>query len=177
MPALPDKLAWLAKEPGPRMLVEALKLYGTKETLGDADNPVILDWAKETGLRDIYRKDATPWCGLFLAFVAKRAGKAVPPAPLWALGWANFGKPVDDAMLGDVLVFKRPGGGGHVGIYCAESDAAYFVLGGNQGDAVSVAPIAKDRLKAIRRPLYQTQPANVRAIHMDAGGRLSTNEA
>lgn len=35
---LPDRYAWLAREPGPRMLVEALKMYGTLEKPGAANN-------------------------------------------------------------------------------------------------------------------------------------------
>jgi hypothetical protein len=39
--------AFLNAEPGPRMLVEMLKIFGTLETPGAADNPVILGWADE----------------------------------------------------------------------------------------------------------------------------------
>jgi hypothetical protein len=41
-----------------------------------------------------------------------------------------------------VLVFERPGGG-HVGYYFGEDATAYHVLGGNQGDAVTIARIAR----------------------------------
>jgi cell wall-associated NlpC family hydrolase len=36
-------------------------------------------------------------------------------------------------MLGDVLVFRR-GGGGHVALYVGEDEEAFHVLGGNQAD-------------------------------------------
>lgn len=173
---LPAPYAWLASEGAPRMIVEALKLYGTKETPGPGDNDVILDWARETGLAHIYNHDAVPWCGLFAAVVAQRAGKAIPNGPLWALNWGHFGHDVPAAMLGDVLVFKRPGGG-HVGLYVGEDAEAYHVLAGNQGDAVSISRIAKSRCVAIRRPDYHVKPANVRVIHLAADGALSTNEA
>jgi hypothetical protein len=51
-----------------------------------------------------------------------------------------------------VLVFQRPGGG-HVGFYVGEDATAYHVLGGNQGDAVTIARIAKARCVARRWPL------------------------
>ena len=86
-----------------------------------------------------------PWCGLFMAVVAQRAGKEIPKNDLSALAWANFGVKADTAMLGDVLVFKRKGGG-HVGLYCSEDDNYYYVLGGNQGDRVSIAKIDKKRI-------------------------------
>lgn len=159
------------------MLVEGLKLYGTREVVGDGDNPEILLWAAEVGLVGLYKHDSTAWCGLYMALVAKRAGKPVPYQPLWALNWAKFGGPASEAMLGDTLVFRRPGGGGHVGLYVGEDPAAFHCLGGNTGDAVAIARISKDRLAAVRRPLYLNPPQNIRPIHLTADGALSVNEA
>lgn len=174
---LPDKYQWLADEPGPRMLLEALKLYGKKEQPGTGDNPEILSWAKETGLNKIYSADSIAWCGLFMAVVAKRAGKEVPKDPLWARNWAKFGQEVTEAMLGDVLVFKR-GNGGHVALYIGEDETAYHCIGGNQSDSVSITRIAKNRCIAIRRPEWKiAQPGNVRKIVLASSGELSENEA
>ena len=66
---LPTKYQWLAQEGAPKMLVEALKLYGTIETPGEGNNPTILKWADEIGgtVEDVYRADSIPWCGLFAA--------------------------------------------------------------------------------------------------------------
>lgn len=173
---LPQQYAFLANEPGPKILIEALKLYGTKEQPGTGDNPEILSWAKETGLFRIYSNDSIPWCGLFMAVVAKRAGKDIPKDPLWALNWAKFGTKVDLPMLGDVIVFKRPSGG-HVAIYVGEDATTWHVLGGNQSDAVTITRIAKTRAVAYRRPVYNVQPENVRVIKLDASGPVSSNEA
>lgn len=167
---------WLLNEPGPKMLLEMLKLYDTKEVPGPTDNPVILQWAKELGIKD-YIHDSIPWCGLAMAIVAYRAGKPVPTSPLWALNWANFGKVVSEPMLGDVLTFKRDGGG-HVALYIGEDQTAYHVIGGNQSDSISITRILKGRLYKAVRPPYTTQPANVRKIMMaPSGAPLSTNEA
>lgn len=174
--ALPAQYAWLSQEPGPRMLVEALKLFGTVEAPGPRDNPTIITWAAEVGLTKTYSHDSIPWCGLFVAVVAKRAGQKVVDSPLWALSWADFGKPTTGAMLGDVLTFKRDGGG-HVGLYVGEDAGAYHVLGGNQSDQVCFTRIAKSRLYRARRPIYSNQPANVRKVNLVANGKLSTNEA
>jgi uncharacterized protein (TIGR02594 family) len=175
---LPSRYAWLAREPGPKMIVEALKLFGAMEKPGSANNPTIVAWAKEVGgeVADIYKADSIPWCGLFMAVVAKRAGKELPKHPLWALSWSAFGAKAPAPALGDVLVFTR-GGGGHVGLYVGEDASAFHVLGGNQSDRVCIARIAKARLYAARRPLYRIQPANVRPIHLEATGALSLNEA
>ncbi len=175
---LPSRYAWLAREPGPKMIVEALKLFGTMEAPGSANNPIIVAWAEEVGgeVADVYKADSIPWCGLFMAVVAKRAGKELPKHPLWALSWSAFGAKTPAPALGDVLVFTRSGGG-HVGLYVGEDASAFHVLGGNQSDRVCIARIARARLYAARRPLYRVQPANVRPIHLEATGALSLNEA
>jgi uncharacterized protein (TIGR02594 family) len=173
--SLPTKYKWLEKETAPRILVEGLKLYGTLEKLGDANNPVIIQWAKETGISQ-YVLDSIPWCGLFMAVVCKRAGKEIVDSPLWARNWAKWGTKVPEAMLGDVVVFERTTGG-HVGIYVGEDATAYHILGGNQSDSVNIVRIAKNRKIAIRRTTWQiAQPANVRKIYLSSGGALSTNE-
>lgn len=160
------------------MLIEALALYGTRETAGPGNTPAIMDWAREIGpgIAKIYTADSVPWCGLFAAIVAKRAGKSLPESPLWARAWASWGTRSPVAMLGDILVFVRPGGG-HVGLYVAETSSEYAVLGGNQGDAVSIVLIAKSRCIAVRRHYQIAAPANVRPIKIKASGALSTNEA
>jgi len=43
---------------------EAKHLMGTKEVLGDKNNPVIMDWAKDLDIN--YVGDDIPWCGLFV---------------------------------------------------------------------------------------------------------------
>ena len=122
-------------------------------------------------------------CGLFMAVVMRRANsptspRPIPSIPLRALSWNNFGVRVDnnEAMLGDVLTFTRQGGG-HVGIYVGEDSTAFHVLGGNQGNKVSIVRIAKSRLSQVRRPAYHTPPLNIRKILLDSNGsQLSTNE-
>lgn len=185
---LPHAYAWLAKEGAPRMLVEALKLVGTLEVPGTADNPKIIAWADEVAAAfpggynnwaaSFYGDDSIPWCGLLMAICAVRAGRPPPDKYLSALAWASFGNPVarTGAMLGDVLVFTRKGGG-HVAQYVGEDATAFHIIGGNQSDAVTITRKAKSQLHAVRRAPYINQPANVRKIVLSAVGALSTNEA
>ena len=114
-----------------------------------------------------------------MAICAKRAGKDIPMKGwdiLRALQWERFGNGVNIPMLGDILVFKRQGGG-HVSLYVGEDTAAYHVLGGNQGNQFNIVRIGKDRLHQVRRPLYKNQPANVRRVVLKADGKLSQNES
>ena len=173
---LPKAYRWLEKEESPRHLLKAIELFGTTEKVGHGDNPVIMGWAKETLLTD-YGADSIPWCGLFMAVIMKRANRPMVVNPLWALNWKQFGMDVPVPMLGDVLVFIRSGGG-HVGLYVGEDKTTYHVLGGNQGDKVSIVRIMKNRLVGTRRPRYQNQPTNVRVIELNStGGVISSNEA
>jgi uncharacterized protein (TIGR02594 family) len=168
---------FLKLETSPKLLVEAVKLLGTKEVVGKVHNPVILGWAKEVGLSKVYTADEIPWCGLAVAYAAHKAGVTVVEKPLWALSWANYGTKVSEPMLGDILTFKRDGGG-HVGIYVGEDKDCYHVLGGNQGNAMSVSRIVKSRLYQARRTKWKVaQPANVRKVILDAKGAISKNEA
>lgn len=158
------------------MLLKALEMYGVSETVGKQHNPIIMAWAKEVGLQNVYTADEIPWCGLFIAVIAKRADKAIVKDPLWALNWAKYGSRVKVPMLGDVLTFKR-NGGGHVGLYVGEDETCYHVLGGNQGNKVSIVRIEKQRLHSASR-LYNVQPANVRVIRLSPkGAPVSVNEA
>jgi len=164
--ALPHGYRFLANETGaPPLLIEALKLYGVREYPGAADNPAIIAWRSElcdahpnlAWIREVYSGDAVPWCGLFMAYAAHRAGHGAPqPRFLAARSWQDWGEPVQDAAeLGDALVFWRDqpdGRSGHVGIYVGEDDGFFHVLGGNQSDSVSFTRIRKTRLLEARRP-------------------------
>lgn len=186
---LPTTYAWLNEIEGiPRTVLEGVKLLGTKEIVGAGNSPIIMGWAAEVGESAIgykYTGDAVPWCGLFMAVVAKRAGKTLPFGPLYALNWGAFGVSAGQPGLGDVITFLRDGGG-HVGIYIAEDrgtaaknheDACYHILGGNQSDSVSITRILKKRAQKMRRPSYNVTPLGVRPFIVNAQGSISTNEA
>ncbi len=176
---LPKQYAWLAEEPGPRILKAMLAMHGTGEVPGPGNNPSIMKWARDTDLAKVYIADAIPWCGLAVAYAAKQAGFPSPSGPLWAKAWLNFGTevPKGKEMLGDVLVFGRKGGG-HVGIYVGEDKDCFHVLGGNQSDAVNIKRIPRARFLGARRCKWEiNQPANVRKIRLAASGAISSSEA
>lgn len=180
METLPSTYAWLAAEPGPAQLKEALRHYGAMEHPGKGSNPDISKWAKEVGVSGWYTDDDIPWCGLFVGVVMARVNYPFLATKLLAAKeWANYGTAVKgEARLWDILVFVRPGGG-HVGFCVGQTKTAYLVYGGNQSNKVGFAWIEKSRCIAIRRPTYRIgEPSNVRVIHLsDTGIILSTNEA
>lgn len=97
-----------------------------------------------------------PWCGDAMETAIKRSlpfEKFVgnlASNPYWALNWVTFGEPVEPC-LGAIGVFKRTGGG-HVGVIISQSKDSYHVLGGNQGDSVSITAVPKHYLVASRWP-------------------------
>jgi len=151
---------------------------GVKELPGPKSNPTILTWAGKVGrkLGIAYTDDAVPWCGLFVAYCMTAAGQTPPDISVRASAWATWGLPVEPT-LGAVLVFERPGGG-HVGFYAGETAAAYRVLGGNQGDAVNYAWIAKHRCVAVRwPPKAALPPKTIRVVGFPDPKSISVNEA
>ena len=178
---LPDEYKWLLAERFPDILVQAVKLYGTTEKPGPASNPAIIAWAQEVGgvVKDWYKRDSEPWCGLFMAVCAKRAGIQPPDGfdAIRAKSWAKWGSHVTVPLFGDVLIFSRDGGG-HVGFYVGEDSDTYHVLGGNQSDQVKVSRILQSRLVAARRsPMGSASlPRSIRKVWLHSSGKLSTNE-
>lgn len=191
---LPKAYQWLLSIAVlPRVISVALQLFGTAEVVGRGSNRTIIGWRdalnqaghKITG----YSDDDIPWCGLFVAYVVHMAGKVPVHNPLWARNWAQYGEGIAERVgqnlvvrmgfapsLGDVLVFVRDGGG-HVGFYIGEDATHFHVLGGNQGNRVSIVRIAKDRCIAVRRHVYKAAPDSVKPYRLAATGIASKNEA
>lgn len=175
---LPKTYQWLEKEKFPYILRQALSFYGFAEAHGTADNPLILEWAKEVGdyLGAPYKHDSEAWCGLFMALCAHRAGYTPPKISLRAKEWLKFGKPSQRPKLGDIMIFTRKGGG-HVGLYVGEDKACYHILGGNQGDRVSIMRIEKARFLDCRECDWKiARPNTLRPIFLDNDGEISHNE-
>ena len=107
-----------------------------------------------------------PWCGDFVGTCIRIALPdesllgAPDTNPYWARNWLLFGQAVQP-IPGAVLIFEH-GSGGHVGFAVGQDDTHFFVLGGNQSDAVTIAPVAKSRLLGAHWP-HPTRP--VRNAH------------
>jgi uncharacterized protein (TIGR02594 family) len=113
---------------------------GQKEVPGAKANPRILEYfaaSRYWGKDDTGGKNA--WCGSFAAWVLTKHGFIPPKNAFRATEWLNFGQRLDKPVYGAVG-FKPRKGGGHVSFIVGQSEDGlhYYMLGGNQGDAVNV---------------------------------------
>ncbi|WP_124978869.1 C40 family peptidase [Nonlabens xiamenensis] len=127
---------------------------GVKEKAGPGSNPQILKYAQEAGFKD-YNEDDVAWCSLFMNWAALKAGLETTQS-LTARSWLNVGIPNTDPEPGDVVVFWRnspTSWEGHVGIYMgySKSGSRIYVLGGNQGNQVSITAYEASKVLGFRR--------------------------
>jgi uncharacterized protein (TIGR02594 family) len=96
----------------------------------------------------------TAWCAAFVNSTLQQTGGQGTGSNM-ARSFLDWGQPVDQPQEGDVAVFSRgdPSGPyGHVGFFKGYDDQGnVLVLGGNQGDAVSISPYPRENLLGFRR--------------------------
>jgi uncharacterized protein (TIGR02594 family) len=125
------------------LLLHALAYANIREVSGRGSNPIILDM-----ILDIFPgwKDDTTlaWCSCFMNTVAVSMcyeNTTQQKHPGLARGWLAVGIPVDrkDLKVGDVVIFNRGKGKGHVGFFLRDHGTHITVFGGNQGNAVTIS--------------------------------------
>lgn len=145
---------------------------GTTEYPGAKSNPIILRFwqlARLSGIKD----DMVPWCSGFACAIFEESGIRSPRSDA-AKSWLDWGFALTAPVTGCVVVFKRPGGY-HVGVVLGQDKAGRLqVLGGNQGDKVSVAAFDRDRVVGYRWPTGHPVPGGLPVV---AGAALSKSEA
>lgn len=135
----------------PAWLSIARSKIGIKEIPGTKHNQEIISWIKKDLGVTWYTKDEIPWCAGFANWCLKQAGEPVTNS-LMARSFLTYGT-MTKAKPGAILVFKRgEGSQGHVGFYVGETSTHYRVLGGNQGNSVSIKSYPKNLLLGIRWP-------------------------
>lgn len=124
----------------PPWLRFAITKIGIAEVPGDADNPIILGWAKACGgsIAKTYKHDATAWCKMFTEYCLISTGFHGIDT-LWALDNRKVGTSLTGPAVGSILTKTRDGGG-HTGFVIGR-DAHGRIVGvcGNQSDRVSRA--------------------------------------
>jgi uncharacterized protein (TIGR02594 family) len=138
----------------------AKSLLGTREGPGKANNKVVLGFYADAGHPEI-SMDATPWCAAFCCAMLKRNGYPIPMTDaLMARSFRRYGIACEP-KVGAIAVFPRgKPPSGHVGFVAkVNANGTVDLLGGNQGDAVSIAKGTykiKDAL-AFRWPVAPTK--------------------
>ena len=155
-------------------LAEGLRILGLHER---RNNRTLRDWFDRSVAW--INPSEIPWCGAFLATALRKWDPeiALPNNPLGAKNWKAFGEACEP-QLGAVLTFHRGDPSdwrGHAAFYLGESESSFYIIGGNQSDAVTKTWIAKSRLHSSRWPL--NFPQSRKRITMSRNGAaLSTNE-
>jgi len=140
----------------------AQRFTGIKETGGAIlSNPLILAMLRLDA--SWVQDDQTAWCSAFINFICFVLGVQRSHS-LAARSWLLVGTsiPLTDAMVGSDIVIltrgtgKQPGSDviaapGHVGFYAGQDEKNVYLLAGNQGDSVNIAPFPKSRILGIRR--------------------------
>jgi len=159
--------------------VFGLQMMGKHEI---RDNRELSLWLRSDG-RTIGDPSDIAWCGDYAETSLRRTipDIVVPSNPYLAANWSSWGQHVAP-QRGCILSFWRGSPDswkGHVGFYAGESEDNFYVLGGNQNNMVSIAPLSKKRLRknGSRWPdaRYGFVPSG-RRVQM-TGGTVSTNES
>ncbi|HWK32525.1 MAG TPA: TIGR02594 family protein, partial [Hyphomicrobium sp.] len=141
----------------PPWLAAAWAELGQREVRGSADNARIRAFFRDVG-HPATLHDEVAWCAAFAGACLERAGFASTRS-LMARSYLRWGEEIEAGRFGAVAVLSRGAdpAAGHVGFLLGETASHVMLLGGNQGDAVSVAAYPKTRLIGLRWPQAVTQ--------------------
>jgi len=120
---------------------------GVAEIAGEEDNPRIVMYHRTTA--GGAAPDETAWCSSFVNFCVEQTGLRGTDSKV-ARSWhdQHWGRDVTSAPReGDIVVFSRHSPtdvGGHVGFFIADEDDQIRILGGNQGNRISIRLFPKD---------------------------------
>jgi len=163
----------------PAWLAIARKYLGVSEVKGPQHSPHVVQWWKDIGAP--FRDDATPWCGAFVGGVLVETGIQPVAGGASAQAWLKLPVKLDKPAFGAVVVFWRgspTAATGHVGFIVGQDQHGnLMVLGGNQGDKVSVKPFSRDRVKGYRWPGVYPYEERFKLPILKSDGKPSQNEA
>lgn len=157
----------------PIWVLEGRRKMGLHEKLNSA---ALKRWLKSDGAT-VGDPAVVPWCGDFVETCIRLAlpDEKVPTNPYFARNWLTFGVKCPEPVVGAIAVFERGPKNGHVGFVVGQDATGLSILGGNQGNSISVSNVAKKRLLGCRWPV--TAGRIVVAPMAAATGVVSTDEA
>ncbi|MGF7160015.1 uncharacterized protein (TIGR02594 family) [Rhodoligotrophos appendicifer] len=150
----------------PKWLAIARSHLGTREIAGASDNSRIGNYFQKA-VGKLLSED-TPWCAAFVGSCLVEAGYP-SSGSLTARSYLSYGEPLASPRYGAIVILKRgrEAWQGHVGFLLEQRGDRLTVLGGNQGNAVSVAQYSTRELIACRWPGQAAVPAagqDIRAV-------------
>nr|USU31136.1 TIGR02594 family protein [Methylobacterium sp. OTU13CASTA1] len=166
--AEPDQPGWLT--------LAAAEL-GVKEGPGAANNPRVVQLFADAGFAGI-KQDSVAWCAAAVGAMLMRAGFK-PSGSLAARSYEGWGVGLKDPVLGCIATKKRGNSTwqGHVGFVVGANREQVFLLGGNQGDAWSVAAFKRSEFTSFRWPANVPIPTASKLPTTVAGARSGVSEA
>ena len=137
-----------AGSPEARCLAMARQELDVVEEEDEASNPRIERYhATTSGGAEL---DSVPWCSSFVNFCVEQAGLKGTDSKA-ARSWMNWGKSASAFVPGCIVVLQRGAAPkGHVGFFVGTEAGRLRILGGNQGNRVSIASFDADRVLARR---------------------------
>jgi len=152
----------------PPWLAAAWIELGQREVRGSADNARIRAFFRDVG-HPATLHDEVAWCAAFAGACLERAGFASTRS-LMARSYLRWGQEIESGHFGAVAVLSRGSdpSAGHVGFLLGETASHVMLLGGNQGDAVSVAAYPKTRLIGLRWPQTVPQRADASTVQPES---------
>ncbi len=134
----------------PEWMTAAWAELGIGEFPGHPDNPRIV--AYHNACDDTVSDDEVPWCSSFVNWAIGRANQPRTRSRA-ARSWLQWGVPITEPIYGCVCILWRESPEswkGHVGFYLGETGDDIIMLGGNQGDEVSVRRYPRGRVLGYR---------------------------
>ncbi len=146
--------AYTERDDAPWMRVARGEL-GVLEVPGARHAARILEYHATTTLRAT--TDETPWCSALCNWVFVQTG--IPgTGSAAARSWLEWGCTIEHPRQGCVVILSRGlnPASGHVGFYVGREGDRIRLLGGNQGNAVTVASFPASRVLGYRLPVARS---------------------
>lgn len=142
----PPPIPKIATASVPLWFVYALGEVGETELAGHATNPRIAEYLRSTSAPST--DDETPWCSAFCNWCVVKAGTPGTGSAA-ARSWLGWGQRTAAPTYGSIVVLWRDdpkSEHGHVAMFVRKDLAHVWLLGGNQGNTVSIASYPLSRV-------------------------------
>jgi len=151
---------------------------GVAETAGKDHTARIVEYHQSTSLKAT--DDETSWCAAFVNWCLAQAGVQGTNSAS-ARSFLAWGKELKAPTLGCIVVLWRgakSGWQGHVAFYAGQAkDGRILLLGGNQGNRVSIQAYPADRVLGYRWPAGVPLPTDVQPLRTSQVVQGSTASA